>query len=87
MFILVVNPDAEKREELKTLESIKKAIDFREMVRPISYRQNTLVKTFASPKLMFKASAISISKDLVKEADSIFYHYFLSGTEKLRMVA
>ena len=57
------------------------------MVRPISYRQNTLVKTFAIPKLMFKASAISVSKDLVKEADSIFYHYFLSGTEKLRMVA
>ena len=28
-----MNPDAEKREELKTLESIKKAIDFREMVR------------------------------------------------------
>ena len=47
---MVVNPDAEKREELKTLESIKKATDFREMVRPISYRQNILVKTFAKPK-------------------------------------
>ena len=36
--------DTEKREELnfwKTLESIKKTIDFMEMVRPISYRQNT----------------------------------------------
>ena len=79
MIILVVNPDAEKREELKTLESIKKAIDFREMVRPISYRQNTLVNTFAIPELMFKASAISISKDLVKEADSIFYHFIWNG--------
>ena len=54
MIILVVNPDAEKREELKTLESIKKATDFREMVRPISYRQNTLVKTFAIPRVCLK---------------------------------
>ena len=28
---------------------------------------------------MFKASAISISKDLVKEADSIFYHFIWNG--------
>ena len=75
----MVNQDAEKREELKTLESIKTAIDFREMVRPISYRQNPLVKTFAIPRLMFKALAISVSKDLVKDADSIFYHFIWNG--------
>ena len=43
-----------------------------------------LVKTFAIPKLMFRASAISISKDLVKEAESIFYHFIWNGKDKVR---
>ena len=43
-----------------------------------------LVKTFAIPKLMFRASAISISKDLVKEAESIFYHFIWNGKDKVK---
>ena len=33
---------------------------------------------------MFRASAISISKDLVKEAESIFYHFIWNGKDKVR---
>ena len=33
---------------------------------------------------MFRASAISISKDLVKEADSIFYHFIYNGKDKVK---
>ena len=43
-----------------------------------------LVKTFAIPKPMFRASAISISKDLVKEAESIFYHFIWNGKDKVK---
>ena len=43
-----------------------------------------IVKTFAIPKLMFRASVISISKNLVEETDSIFYHFILNGKDKVK---
>ena len=33
---------------------------------------------------MFRASAISISKDLVTEAESIFYHFIWKGKDKAK---
>ena len=33
---------------------------------------------------MFRPSAISISKDLVKEVDSIFYHFIWNGKDKVK---
>ena len=33
---------------------------------------------------MFRASAISISKDLVKEAELIFYHFIWNGKDKVK---
>ena len=70
--------DANKREELnfwKTLESIKKSINLWKWRGLSLIGRIQIVKTFAISKLMFRASAISISKDLVKEAESIFYHF------------
>ena len=32
-----------------------------------------IIKTFAIPKLMYRASVIPISKELIKEANSIFF--------------
>ena len=76
--------DAKKREELnfwKTLESIKKTINLWKWRGLSLIGRIQIVKTFAIPKLMFRASAISISKDLVKEAESIFYHFIWNGKE------
>ena len=84
-----------KREELnfwKTLESIKKTINLWKW-RGLSLIQ--IVQTFAIPKIMSRASATSVSKDLMKEADLIFYHFIWNGKDKsatklfqkLRMVA
>ena len=59
--------DAKKREELnfwKTLESIKKTINLWKWRGLSLIGRIQIVKTFAIPKLMFRASAISISKDL-----------------------
>ena len=34
-----------------------------------------IVKTFAFPKLMYRESALPISKELIKEANSIIYGF------------
>ena len=46
-------------------------------------RRIQIVKTFAIPKLMFRASAISVSKDLVIQAESIFCHFIWNGKDKV----
>ena len=43
-----------------------------------------IVKTFAIPKLMFRASAIPISKELIKNADSIFYSFIWNEKDKVK---
>ena len=43
-----------------------------------------IVLTFAIPKLMFRASAIPISKELLKNADSIFYTFIWNGKDKVK---
>ena len=43
-----------------------------------------IVITFAIPKLMFRASAIPISKELLKTADSIFYSFICNGKDKVK---
>ena len=79
--------DAKKREELnfwKILESIKKTINLWKWRGLSVIGRIQIVKTFAIPKLVFRASAISISKDLVKEAESIFYNFIWNGKDKVR---
>ena len=84
MFILVVTL-AKKGEELnfwKTLESIKKTINLWKWRGLSLIGRIQIVKTFAIPKLMFRVSDISISKDLVKEAESIFHHFIWNGKDQ-----
>ena len=38
----------------------------------------------AIPKLMFRASAILISKELLKNADAVFYSFIWNGKDKFR---
>ena len=79
--------DAKKREELnfwKTLESIKKTINLWKWRGLSLIGRIQIVKTFAIPKLMFRASAISVSKDLVKEAESISDNFIWNGKDKVK---
>ena len=46
-----------------------------------------IVKTFAIPKFMFRASVIPTPKELVKEANSIFYNYIWNGKDKVKRCA
>ena len=43
-----------------------------------------IIKTFGIPKLMFRASVLPISKDLIKEADSLFYYFIWNGKDKVK---
>ena len=43
-----------------------------------------IVKTFAIPKLKYRASVIPITKELIKEANSIFYSFIWNGKDKVK---
>ena len=43
-----------------------------------------IIKTFAIPKLMYRASVLPISKDLIKEADSLFHYCIWNGKDKVK---
>ena len=43
-----------------------------------------IIKTFAIPKLMFRASVIPIPNDLVKEVNSIFYTFIWNGKDEVK---
>ena len=44
-------------------------------------------KTFAIPKLMFRASVISIPNELIKEVNSILYNFIWNGKDKVKRCA
>ena len=43
-----------------------------------------IIKTFAIPKLMFRASVISMPNELVKEVNSILYNFIWNGKDKVK---
>ena len=43
-----------------------------------------IIKTFAIPKLTYRASVLPISIDLIKEADSLFYYFIWNGKDKVK---
>ena len=46
-----------------------------------------IIKTFAVPKSMFRASVIPIPNDLVKEVNSIYYNFIWNGNDKVMCCA
>ena len=71
----------------QTLKSIKKSINVWKWRGLSLLGRIQIVKTFAIPKLMFRASAIPISKELIKEANSIFYNFIWNGKDKAKHLA
>jgi len=66
----------------QTLKSIKKSINVWKWRGLSLLGRIQIVKTFAIPKLMFRASVIPISKELINEANSIFTISFGMGKIK-----
>ena len=79
--------DERQRDNLnfrKTLRSIKKSINIWKWRGLSLLGRIQILKTFAIPKLMFRTSAIAISKELIKEANSIFYTFVWNGKDKVK---
>ena len=55
-----------------------------EMVRSSLLGKIQIIETFAIPKLMFRASVLPISKELVKEADSLIYSFIWNEKDKVK---
>ena len=68
----------------ETLKSIKKSLNLWKWRELSLLGRIQIVKTIAIPKLMFRASAIPISKELLKNADSIFYSFIWNGKDKVK---
>ena len=42
------------------------------------------MRTFAAPKIMYRASVIPLSKELIKEANSIIYGFIWNRKDKVK---
>ena len=67
-----------------TLKSLKKTINLWKQRGLSLLGSIQIIKTFAIPKLMYRASVLPISKDLIKEADSLFYYFIWNGKDKVK---
>ena len=79
--------DAKQRDELNvgnTLKSLKKTINLWKWRGLSLLGRIQIIKTFAIPKFMFRALVLPISKDLIKEADSLFYYFIWNGKDKVK---
>ena len=82
--------DEKQRNDLnfrQTLKSIEKSINMWKWRNLSLLGKIQIIKTFAIPKLMFRASVIPISNDLVKETNSIFYNFIWNGKDKVKRCA
>ena len=49
-------------------------------------RRIQIVKTFAIPKFMYKASLISVSEDLIKDVNKLLYGFIWKGNDKIKRI-
>ena len=68
----------------QTLKSIKKLMHMWKWRNLSILGKIQIVKTFSIPKLMFRASVISIPNELVKEVNSILYSFIWNGKDKVK---
>ena len=82
--------NAEQRDELNFRNTLKSLTYYKKTINLWKWRGLSLlgriqiIKTFAIPKLMFRASVLPISEDLIKEADSPFYYFIWNGKDKVK---
>ena len=79
--------DLKQRDTLnyrQTLKDIKKSINMWKWRGLSLLGRIQIIKTFAIPKLMNRPSIITISKELIKEANSFFYNFIWNGKDKVK---
>jgi len=68
----------------ETLKSIKKSMSLWKWRGFSLLGRIQMVKTFAIPKFMFRASVIPTSKELIKEVNSVLYIFIWNGKDKVK---
>ena len=79
--------DVKQRDALnfrQTLKDMKKSINMWKWRGLSLLGRIQIVKTFAVPKIMYRASVIPRSKELIKEANSIIYGFIWNGKDKVK---
>ena len=79
--------DVRQRDNLnfrETLKSIKKSVSLWKWRGLSLLGRIQIVKTFAIPQFMFRASVIPTSKELIKEVNSILYSFIWNGKDKVK---
>ena len=69
------------------LKSIKKTLNMWRWRGLTLLSRIPIVKTFAIPKFMYKASLISVSEDLIKDVNKLLYGFIWKGNDKIKRTA
>ena len=69
------------------LKSIKKTLNMWSWRGLTLLGRIQIVKTFAIPKFMYKASLISVSEDLIKDVNKLLYGFIWKGNDKIKRTA
>ena len=82
--------DQHKSKELNfdlTLKSIKKSLNCWQWRNLTLIGKIQLVKTFAIPKFMYRASLISFDKEIIKSINSVIFNFVWKGKDKIKRLA
>ena len=82
--------DQRKSRELNfdlTLKSIRKSLSCWQWRNLTLIGKIQLVKTFAMPKFMYRASFISFDKDIIKSINSVIFNFVWRGKDKVKRLA
>ena len=70
-----------------TLKSIRKSLSCWQWRNLTLIGKIQLVKTFAMPKFMYRASLISFNKDKIKSINSVIFNFVWRGKDKIKRLA
>jgi hypothetical protein len=82
--------DQHKSKELNfdlTLKSIRKSLSCWQWRNLTLIGKIQLVKAFAMPKFMYRASLISFDKDIIKSINSVIFNFVWRGKDKIKRLA
>ena len=70
-----------------TLKSVRKSLSCWQWRNLTLIGKIQLVKTFAMPKFMYRASLISFDKDTIKSINSVIFNFVWRGKDKIKRLA
>ena len=70
-----------------TLRAIRKSLSCWQWRNLTLIDKIQLVKTFAMPKFMYRASLISFDKDIIKSINSAIFNFVWRGKDKIKRLA